>query len=307
MKTDNAMDEKLSRALTVCAQNLAVWQEATGENRELRLLQAEQLGAHVARAWVRGELRDASLLTRPLPTLPHTSLVPDATPFAHAMAVDEQLAFCRGYLSVDAFPLCEKEAELPTPPAAARVVFLDNYFAREALHALAPVLPHAIPVGAVSFTAAGEELASDHADFALLPIEDSVDGELTRVLEEIDRMEFILTHTCEVPYQDEGRSVTMALLAKRYRPKSGKGERRLTVSVLSEDGHTVTDLTTAALCCGMPLCRITSRPLPYTQTAMTLSVTFRADGGNVDLFRAYLAASFPHAQITHLTTHLSLS
>ncbi len=301
------MNEKTNRALLVGAQNLAVWQEAAGENRALRLLQAERLGAWYATAWQQGELLDPVSLTLPLPSIPHEALVPDATPFAHAVGVEEQLAFCRGYLSVAPFPLCEKEVPLPPPPAAARVVFLDSYFAREALHALSPVLPHAIPVGAVSFTAAGEELASDRADFALLPIEDSAEGALSRVLDEIDRMEFSITHTCEIPYQDEGRSVTMALLAKRYRPKSGKGEKLLTVSVLAEDGHTVTDLTNAALCCGMPLRRITSRAVPYARDAMALLATFSTEGGDLDLFRAYLAAGHPRAQITHVTTHLSLS
>ncbi len=301
------MNEKTKRALLVGAQNLALWQGTTGQSRELRLLQAERLGACCATAWQQGELSDPSALTLPTPSIPHEALVPDATPFAHAAGVEEQLAFCRGYLTVAPFPLCEKEAPLPPPPAAARVVFLDSYFAREALHALSPVLPHAIPVGAVSFTAAGEELASDRADFALLPIKDSAEGELTRVLDEIDRMELSITHTCEVPYQDEGRSVTMALLAKRYRPKSGKGEARITVSVLAEDGHTVTDLLFAALCCGISLRGITSRAVPYAGDAMALLATFSTQGGDLDLFRAYLAAGHPRAQITHVTTHLSLS
>lgn len=301
------MNETLIRALDVGANNLATWQAAAGENREQRLLQATQLGITLAKAFEGGALADPSALTLPLPQVPHSALVPDTDAFAHALGVEEQIALCRGYLSVAPFPLCEKEAELPPPPAAARVVFLDSYFAREALHALSPVLPHAIPVGAVSFTAAGEELASDRADFALLPVEDSAEGPLTRVLDEIDRMELSVTHTCEVPYQEEGRSMTMALLAKRYRPKHGRGETLVTVRAIADDPHTVTDLVTAALCCGLSLHRITSRALPYADDAMTLLATFKADGGNIALLGAYLAARYQRAQITNVTTHFSLS
>lgn len=300
------MNEKTKRALDVGAENLAIWQEAAGENRELRLLQAERLGIALAGAWLEGSLTDLSLLTLPVPQVPHSALVPDAAPFAHTVGVEEQLALCRGFLSVAPFPLCEKEAALPLPPAAARVVFLDSHFAREALRALSPVLPHAIPVAASSFATVGEELASDRADFALLPIEDSTEGVLSRVLDEIDRMEFSITHTCEIPYQDEGRSITMALLTKHYRPKRGGGETLLTVSITAENAHTLTDLTTAALCCGMPLHRITSRPLPYAADTALLA-TFLADGGDIALLRAYLAAAHPRAQITHVTTHTHLS
>lgn len=301
------MNEKANRALDVGAENLSAWQEAAGENRELRLLQAEQLGIALARSHQGKTLSDPSVLTLPLPKAPHSALVPNATLFSHVMGVEEQIALCRGYLSVAPFPLCEKEAELPLPPAAARVVFLDSYFAREALHALSPVLPHAIPVGAVSFTAAAEELANDHADFALLPVEDSAEGQLSRVLDEIDSMEFSITHTCEVPYQDESRSITMALLTKRYRPKRGTGETLVTVRAIADDPHTVTDLVSAAHCCGLSLHRITSRALPYADDAMALLATFKANGGDIALLRAYLAARHPRAQITNVTTHFSLS
>ncbi len=299
------MNENTNRMLEIAAKNLALWQKSAGENRELRLLQAQRLGAHCAAAWQEDELTDPSVLTLPSPVLPHSPLVANGAPLSHAMGVEEQIAFCRGYLSVAPFPLCEKETPLPPPPPAARVVFPDSYFAREALHALSPVLPHAIPMGAASFAAVCEELASDRADFALLPIEDSAEGELSRVLDEIDRMEFSITHTCEIPYRDENRSVTMALLAKRYRAKDGKGEKLLTVSILSEDAYTITDLTNAALCCGMPLRRITSRSVPYAKDGALLIATFVVDDGDVALFSAYLAARYPRAQITGTSTHLS--
>lgn len=300
------MNEQIDRTLTVAAQNLAAWQHAAAENRELRLLQAEQLGASIARAFLAGALSDPDVLTLQTPVLAHVPPVSNAAALAHAMGVEEQLAFCRGYLTVAPFPLCEGEQPLPPPPAAPRVAFSDSYFSREALHELSHVLPHAIPLVAPSFASVCEELAGERSDFALLPVEDSVTGALAHILEEIDRMEFVISHTCEVPYPDENRSVTIALLSKRYRPRSGKGERLLDVSVLAEDEHTLPDLLSAALGCSMPLRRITSRSVPYGTSGVMLLPTFSASNGDVALFRAYLAAKHPRAQITGLRTHITI-
>ncbi len=291
-------------AQQIAKENLALWQAAAVENRELRLLQARTLGDQCATAWKAGILTDESALVLPTPALPDSPLVSSPTRFSHVLAIEEQLAFCAAFLAVAPFPLCEKSAVLPPPPAAARVAFSDSFFAREALHALSRVLPHARPLTAPSFLAACEALADNRADFALLPVEDSAEGTLSHVLGEIERMELDITLTCDIPYPDEGRSVTMALLAKHYAPKEVKGDHLITLRILQEDAHTLTDLCEAAACCGLTLHRITSRQAPYGDGGVICSPTFKADAGDVSLFEAYLAARHPRAEITARYVHI---
>lgn len=289
----------------IATENLALWQQSATENRELRLLQAAQHGAQCATAWKAGTLRDETALVLPPATSEQSPLVSPPDRFAHLLAIEEQLAFCAAFIAITPFPLCEEKTVLPPPPAAPRVAFCDSHFARVALHSLSRVLPHARPLTAHSFLATCEALADDRADFALLPIEDSTEGALTHVLEEIDRMELHVTHTCDVPYPDEGRSVTMALLTHRYTPKDTKGKHRVSLRVLQEDAHTLPDLCEAAACCGFTLHRIISRQAPYGDSGVILVPTFETDAGDVSLFEAYLAAKHPRAEITGRYVHIT--
>ena len=293
-----------SNAGQIAKENIALWQEAAGENRELRLLQARKWGEQCAILWQQGELSDEAELVLPTPTLQQSDLVSPAARFARTLVIEEQLAFCEAFLAVAPFPLCEEKVMLPPPPAAARVAFCDSHFAREALRAFSHLLPHARPLTAPSFLATCETLSDDRADFALLPIEDSAEGALLHVLEEIDRMELHVTHTCDIPYPDDGRSVTMALIAKRYEPKDVKGDHLISLRILQEDEHTLPDLCDAALCCGLTLHRITSRQAPYGDIGVVYSPTFKTDKGNVALFEAYLAAKHPRAEITGRYVHI---
>ena len=214
------------------------------------------------------------------------------------------MAFCRGFMSVRPFPLGEELPTLSPPPASARVAVSDSPFSRAALHTFSSVLPHARPLVAPSFTAVCEELASDRADFALLPLEDSHEGKLSGLLDEIDRFEFHVTHTCDVPYPDGGRSVTIALLTKRFAPRKGNGEELLACSVLEQDENTLLDVLAAARCCGLSLRRVASRPAPYGEDGAIYLPTFRTEGGDATLFAAFLAVRYPRARITGRYTHL---
>lgn len=287
----------------VAAHNLTVWQNAASENRELRLLQAEALGEYRANT-LAGEDANADMLFVPSPELSSSALVPPADFFAHALSLEEQLAFCRGFLRVRPLPFGEEPPKLSPAPASARVAFSDSAFSRAALRVFSSVLPHARPLVAPSFTAVCEELASDRADFALLPLEDSHEGKLFGLLDEIDRFEFHITHTTDVPYPDGGRSVTIALLTKRFAPSEAKGERLLCCSVLEEDENTLLDILMAARCCGLSLRRIDSRPAPYGEDGVIYLPTFRAENGEVTLFTAFLSVRHPRARITARYTHL---
>ena len=296
----------MKSAYRIAAENLALWQTAAAENRELRLLQALQLGYEKGEQWRAGATQNSADLATPVHALPTPTLVSPPDQFAQFMSMEEQLFFCKGFLQAFPYPLREEEPPLPPPPAAPRVVFLESAFAREALHAFQRIIPHARPITAPSFFAVCEELASDRADFALLPLQDSEEGRLAKLCEEIDRFELRVTHSCEIPYPEQGRAVTMALVAKRYAPASPtEGERLLSCTVLEEDGQTLPDILNAALCCGLTLRGIDARPAPYGENGLLYFPVFRSDKGEERLFEAYLTIRHPRAHVTGTHIHLT--
>ena len=290
----------------IAKENLMLWHEAASENRELRLLQATELGRLQGEAWRAGSHEEgAAALSLPLPALVASSLVSTPDTFARALGTEEQIAFCHGFTAAYPFPLFEEEPSLPSPPASPRVAMMDSVFGREALRTFATLWPHARPLFAHSFSGVCEALSDDRADFALLPMEDSHEGRLSRLAEEADRFELHVTHTCNIPYPDEGRSVTMALLAKRYTPRGRiSGETMLACSILEEDAYTLPDLLHAAVCCGLTLYRVDATPAPWGEDGVIYQPVFRTNNGNPSIFLTYLAIRHPRARITGRYIHV---
>lgn len=282
----------------IAAQNIALWQAAAAENRTLRLLQFTQWGRMAAEDFAKGGFRDAKDLA------PHLhAQFPTQTPEAA-----EQIAFCRGFLERYPQFLREEESagQLPPAPAAPRVVFFDSFFSREALRRFEVLLPLPRPVTAPSFTAVCEELASDRADFALLPLEDTRKGKFLYVPEEAERFELRMTHTCDIPYPDETGSVTVALLAKLYQPtEKSEGEPLLSCVVPEEDHQTLCELLRAAECAGLSLRSIDSRPTPYGERGVYYQPVFRSTPQSEQLFESYLAIFHPRARVLGRYRHLT--
>lgn len=284
--------------------NLALWREAAADTEELKLLQEEALGRACATEWQKSRT-EAEKGGAPLAfPLPRTKDAP--SPFARASIIEEQMAFLRGFLDVCPDFLQETRDPPPSPaPAAPRVVFLESFFGREALRRFEAVLPLPLPVTAPSFTAVCEELAGDRADFALLPLEDSKEGRFLHLYEEIDRFELHVTHTCEISYAEGGRTVTMALLSRRYLPPlQPEGERMLSCTLFGEDPHALTDLLIAAECAGLTLQRLDTLPGPY-ENGIFYHPVFRAPSeGAQALFQLYLAVCQPRGRLIGQYLHL---
>ena len=283
------------------ADNLTLWHEAAAENRELCLLQAEQLGRDSAHRTPR-EIRE---LARQLFT--HFHGAQDAA--ARAALIGGQIAFLQGLLQ-NPPPLLGEGADgllvYEAAPAAPRVVFLDSFFGREALHRFEALLPHARPVTAPSFTAVCEELASGRADFALLPLEDSREGRFLHLFEEIDRFELHVTHTCEVPYTQEGRTVLMGLLSRLYTPTQAvTGDQLLSCTLLQEEAHALSDLLLAAEYCRLTLRRVDTLPTSFDEDRVIHHLSFAVLQPRDELlFRTYLELFLPRACITERYLHL---
>ncbi len=294
----------MSEPFDTAKQNLSLWHETAAQARELCLLQQTQLGSWVATKQATEESsspKDAFIGVGELQASP---LVPPAKLLAHTLNVEERIAFCRGILQASPnMPTAELIEE--SPPAAPLICFLDSFFSREAMRRFDTVLPMARPLTAPTLTEVCEELASRHADFALLPIEDSREGRFWHLFEEIERFELRLCMTCEIPYPDEGRSVTVALLSRRpYALPRSALDRLWSLTLFDEDPHSLIDLLQASLSLGITLTRIDSLPAPYGDGGVFYHPVFRVKEEAEALFEAYLNTFHPRARITAKYTSL---
>lgn len=259
----------------ISAENLSIWHQAAAENRELRLLQIAELaqdctdigqGTESNEAWAR----------LPTPTLPCSELVPPADSFARAMALDEQMAFCRALPkehSEQALPI-----ELKPSPAAPRVARLTGPIFDSAFRRLSPLLGLARPVYLSSLNELLEELAAGNADFALLPIEDAKGVRFLHFYEEFDRLELHASHTCEISSEENRGSIVFALLSKQYFPTGKMGGLRLSEYRLSgQEQGLLNDLLCAAAQAEMKLRRIDSVPDPSFEDGFVHHVILCAD------------------------------
>ena len=263
----------------------------------LRLLQALEWGRACAKAYISNRQQELT---------PPTALIKEEETqmLTRAMLCEEQLAFCRGVLEIlPDFGLDTQEE--PLPPAAPRVAFLDGFFSREALRRFERLLPRARAVTVSSFTAVCEEIASGNADLALLPLEDSREGKFLHLFEEIERFELHISHACDVSYPDEGRTVTVGLISRLYRPVARiRGEQMLALSVFEEHPGTLCELLQAAKAAGLELRRVDSLPAPYGANGMFYHPVFRTKEQDERLFEAYLALFMPRTRITGRYVHL---
>ena len=285
--------------------NLALWQDSLLSLQELCQLQCLQMGREAGEQWRRRELSQPFELRLPAPDSTEAQHPIPIGVLLRVIGVQQQLAFCRGFLESCPDYLSETD-QLPLgapPPASPRVVFWDNYFGREALRRFKAVLPLPRPVTAPSFTAVCEELAGGRADFALLPLGDSREGKMLHLYEEIDRFELHITHTCDIPYPDEGRSISVALLSRLYAPTARANSELLIACRVPGEEHALSEILSAASSAGLSLTQIDSLPDPYDANGVTYHPILRADRDPA-LFEAYLSICHPRARIVSKYFHL---
>lgn len=281
----------------IAAENLAIWREAAADNRELRLLQLQELARSVAHT-----LSPDTELTPSSMKLPF-----DPTPengFTRAMRIDEQISFCRELL--DAHPALVQEGDMLTaPPASPRIACLAGSMFSKAWERFSPLLPNARPVYFSSLAELLEETAAGEADFTLLPIEDAKGARFLHFYEELERLELHITHTCDIPSEEGEHSIRFALLSRLYRPTVQLPALPLwEYRIPGDDPHTLHELLTAADAAGLTLFRIDSLPALYPENSFSYYAVLGVPQSTPTWMDAYLSLFQPRTTVVGRYLHL---
>lgn len=273
---------------SVPLENLEIWHRAAAENRALRLWQITEL----AQQMPTDAEAELPLSDTPLPAL--APELPSGPVYGAAMALDEQMTFCRAGLPQNAKMPCV--GDLLPGPVSPRVARLAGAVFEDAFRRFLPLLGTARPAYCSSLSELLEEVSAGNADFALLPIEDAKGVRFLHFYEEFDRLELHITHVCDV-CAENGTTVRFALLSRQYLPtKEAAGEQLLEYRLSGQDSGALTKLLMAAENAGLRLYRTDALPDPSFEDGYTYHVILSTDSAErAAWLHAYLTAALPRA------------
>ncbi len=286
---NNIAQDALARA----RENLAVWHGEISLAEELALLQTTDIATRLVSGKGdvdRYRLEALALLGEAL----------SPSPTLRAQQLSERIALCRALsksADMGTVPAVHDRETTVAPQEPARIAMLNSPIFSAAADAFFPALPLGEPLFGRSFADVSDEVAAGRAVFGILPLEDTAEGKLFRIYEQIERFELHIAATTDVGGED-GKTVRMALLYKNEAPRlKEKGERVLELLPYG-DAHETADLLTVATAFHLSLRRVDSMPLSYKEDGFVQHIVLRTEGGDVHGFLTYLALFMPRTTIT---------
>ena len=180
----------------------------------------------------------------------------------------------------------EHESELNSIKNAQSLLsYVQNPYSDEALLRLCGTVPqvHACR----SFSELSDDISSGISDSCVIPIENTSDGKLMSFYSIIDRLELKIIRTCDIESSDGSQATRYALLARNPScPKSG-GEYYLELS-MTTDGHSLSDLLSAASRMNLCISRIDSVPQRYDESILIHYPVLRGQCEDLLCFMLYI-------------------
>ena len=211
-----------------------------------------------------------------------------------------------GEMTFDRFFAEQEETE---QAAQGRVVYQRNSYADTAFLRFAKLLgkdPRAVYTG--GFTGVCEEVYNGTCEYCILPIENSAEGPLNSFTRLIDRYDLKIAATCDVPTTDGSRITRFALLRRTLTLPPSLGANDLFFEFIAplEGEPSITDVLSAAQCCGLRLSRLDTRAPSQEELSLpTERVVLRTDQGDLAAFLLYLAMELPQYTPVGIYPHLT--
>ena len=270
-------------------ENLAAWHGEIALAEELALLQTTSIAAQLATDTTDIDayrLEAAELIGEALST----------SRAVRAQQLSERIAFSRALAGATAQNE-PKAASAATPQVLPRIAMLSSPIFTDAVVAFFPNTAIGEPIFAHSFADVSEEVATGRAAFGILPLEDSTEGKLFRIYEQIEHFELHIACVADIR-GEEGKTVRMALVYKNEPPTlSDDGDRVLEILPYGDE-HALGDLLTVAAAFGLSLRRVDSLPLSYREDGFMQHLVLRAEHGDMRGFFTYLGLFMPRTIIT---------
>lgn len=196
--------------------------------------------------------------------------------------------------------------ELPAS-ASHRIIYQKNSYTNDAFLQFSTLLPNARAAYAHSFHAACEAVYHQECEYCILPVENSVEGQLNGFFRLIEQYGLNIALSCEVHGNASARSTRFALLRRNPLPimQVDGGEYFFEFSLPMGQKPETSDILTAAQLCGLRLYRIDSIPHVSSESRFLNHYVFYTKGADLHAFLLYLAMEAPHYTPIGLYPHLT--
>ncbi len=194
-----------------------------------------------------------------------------------------------------------------TPTAYHRIVYQRSIYTDSAYLEFSTLFSDARAAYAHSFHAACEDVYNGHYEYCILPIENSVEGQLISFSRLIEQYDLKIAASCDIAGNDHSRVTRFALLRRNMLPTltSNHTERSFfRFSVPLDRSAELSDLLLAARFCDLRLHSVNTLPYSEGDTDHALHLAFDTDGGSLSPFILFLAMEVPHYTPIGMYPHL---
>lgn len=222
--------------------------------------------------------------------------------YFNALSIIEKIELCReihALIDVNGgfYESVLGPAELCETRARGRIAYVKNNFTDSAYLTFSKSLSSPRCAYFDSFDSICEDVHSGKSEFCILPVETSTDGKLVSFYSMMDRYELKILSICTVEHQGGANFTKFALLGKSLSfPEKTEAfglKFELRISQSLSDASAISHIINAADACNITLCRISSLPLPYSDSMISCYAVFDLKGADLNTFLTYLTLECP--------------
>ena len=190
--------------------------------------------------------------------------------------------------------LSEWESEGEQDFADRKVSFVRGNGSGRAFEKFAKYVPGVLAEYEEDFRRALESVANGESTFAIVPIENSLDGRLNSFYRLIEKYVLSIVLAVEIPSDDYESSTKFALVYKKLDIIEAEGEELFECKITLREPAELADIILAARYFGAEVCKIHSLPLSSGGRENSFDIVFGLRGANAAGLLCYLLLEFPH-------------
>ncbi|MBO5022886.1 MAG: hypothetical protein J6D11_01005 [Clostridia bacterium] len=204
------------------------------------------------------------------------------------------------------FWISEDERDIPVETKDKKVSFVRGNQSGRAFETFAKFVPGVLAEYEEDFKSACEAVAAGESTYAIIPVENSLDGRLNSFHRLIEKYALSIVLCADIVSDDGESSTKFALVYKKFEIIKARGERIFECRITFSDPSELCNIILAANYFGVRVCKIYSLPLSGGGRDNSFGIIFRTDGAQIGGFFCYLFLEYPQFSSVGLYTDIGV-
>lgn len=200
--------------------------------------------------------------------------------------------------------LCESEEAVLPASGDKKVSFVRGNGSGRAFERFAKYVPGVLAEYEEDFRSALEAVANGESTYAIVPIENSLDGRLNSFYRLIEKYALSIVLTVDIPSEDYESSTKFALVYKNLDIIEASGETVFECKITFSEQKELGDIILASQFFGAEICKIHSLPLSSGGRENSFDITFGLNGANAAGLFCFLFLEYPYFASVGLYTDM---